>query len=190
MFYTLGIYSQENEEVVITQKPVDQEKLRDTIPVNSFDKLASAVSNLIHINIIKQEKAKRLEQLKTDLDRLSALKKGEYIRELENFVTTSTSMVGLTPPFTEEGEVILYLSAQVTSREQGIILFIDGQCVGVGSAKKGFYSAFPSEQFSAGFHTLTITATNGARWYTSTIDFSLKNKFVFELQRGKIGLTN
>jgi hypothetical protein len=175
---------------VAKQKSVDLEKLRNIVPVNSFDKLAQAVSNLIHMNITKQEKAKKVAQLKTDLDRLLAIKKGEYIRELENFVTTNTDMVGLTQPSIEDDMVIIYLSTQVASREQSMLLFVDGQCVGVGSGKKGFYSAFPLEKFGAGFHTLTITATNGARWFASTVDFSLKNQFIFKSNRGRIELTN
>ncbi|MDL2305479.1 hypothetical protein LJC72_09110 [Bacteroides sp. OttesenSCG-928-D19] len=166
----------------------EQAKLFAIVPVNSFNKLAPAVSNLITMKS-EEENKKKKATLETDIERLDVIKKS--IGDIENFIATSTADVGINMPVDAEHSFFYLPTNQGRKiREQGLLLFVDGQCVGVGSSNKGFYSAFPLRQYGSGFHTFTLATPTGEIKFTSTLDFSIKNKFVFEHKGDKIILTN
>ncbi|MDL2305480.1 hypothetical protein LJC72_09115 [Bacteroides sp. OttesenSCG-928-D19] len=172
VFYSLGLYSQE----------VGKES------VNSFNKLAPAVSDFIKMKSEREKKKKKMD-LSTDLARLKILDKNATL-ELENFIITNAATVNVIPEIPENNTAFCLAATREKLRNQGLILFIDGQCVGVGSTCKGFYSVSPIEEYEKGFHTLTLTTSDGVVKFTSIVDFSLRNIFMFNNKKNNIGLSN
>jgi hypothetical protein len=157
---------------------------------NSYQ-IAQNISNLISQELMEQEaKNKKPKEGKTDEERLRNLKR-QALTTVNQFITSSVTPVG-SAPADSINRVIIFCesSGRLTN---SLLCFVDGKCVGAGSYEKGIFTSFPKDQFESGFHTLSLRVYNGITYYecfNSKIDFSVKNKFLFELHRGGIRLTN
>ena len=188
----INIISTTTEQIYDNKEVIQVEELenKSIISVNSFDKLAPAVSSLVELKITEQEKPKKLLTLKTDLARLRAIKK-EAMTDIRKFISTSTSRVEGNLP-NEHRTVMFHLSynPEQQQSDNGLILFIDEKCVGVGTVNKGLYAAFPLDLYPSGFHTVTLTSETGVVIFNSSVDFSIKDKFNFQRSKKKILLSN
>lgn len=152
--------------------------------INSFEKLAPAVKNLISQRYVQQVGAKKANKKSlTDLEKMEELK-SEYQKEINQFIITSVSPVGKSP--TEEGVIFLVppqTEYPVTS-DYGLLFFVDGECLGTGTSAKGMFSQLAIDHFSSGIHTVIITTARGRVLFESSVDFSIKDKFFFSQNQG------
>ena len=76
----------------------------------------------------------------------------------------------------------------------GIITFLDGNCIGVGSYNKGLFTSLPQDEYSRDTHTLSLYSISARGVFTllfsSPINFSLKNYYLFEWNKNKIVMSN
>jgi hypothetical protein len=156
--------------------------------------IAQSVSNLISQELKEQEaKSKKPKGGETDEERLRNLKQ-KASATVNQFIISSLTSVGSSPEDSTTEVIIFNAGNSKPPREDlSLLCFVDGKCVGVGSSIKGIFTSFPKEQFGSGFHTLSLRgcAYGGyVELFSSKVDFSIKNNFLFDWKGGSIKLAN
>lgn len=188
---------------ILTTEEASGMKERDMfasiVPINSFGKISSAVSTLVGQLAQKQlnnkkdlvKKQKEIDNLeaeyvakKTDLDKWDYLESG-VLADINQFVITSVSPSGINMPLDQDA-IILYLPMllEKTEPDLAFYVFLDGDCVGVGSQIKGFYINMGSRDKESTFHDLRIYSSNvkthvKACVFDSTVSFAIKTNYNF-----------
>lgn len=161
---------------------------------NSYD-FSQSISELIENSTffqqikVKTEKRKTFETDEEGFLFLTVKNK----QEIANFILSIA--VSVNEPFVSDNEIAIFCkNTKEFVNDRSIIAFLDGICVGVGTAEKGLFSKLPKDKYGKGFHELKlyyITASNMVNLvFSSPVDFSLKNFYQFEWRKGKIIRSN
>ncbi|MCL2650270.1 MAG: hypothetical protein FWD60_04480 [Candidatus Azobacteroides sp.] len=183
--------TQQNPVAVDNQTATDSQSSSPSPQKNSYS-LVKAVSDLISHSMEDQQsklKQDKKKEYKTDLERLSDLTfvKQQEIANFINSITTNTNT-----PLLAENEIAIFCKNENVRTDQSIIAFLNGMCVGVGSFKKGLFSSLPKDKYSTGIQTLTLYSCGFrlVKVFSSPINFSLKNYYSFEYNKGEYILSN
>lgn len=183
-------------------QPVD----RDVRLVNSNDNISLAISDIISLSFHKQsegelaglkknkldEKKTELAALESDLERLSYLD-ASLLTEVYKFTSSSVYAVGSEMPASDSDVIMFLCSAPERLVNDALFVFLDGKCVGAGTADLGFYVAFPYASGDNGFHELKIMSCpeNGSvckEMFHSSVKFGVKKHYNFNgvVKSGKL----
>ena len=190
--------TREQQEKNVTNAASNEMKLtnvQNSVPMvqkSSYD-FAKSVSDLLTRYMDEQQSklkpGKRVKYV-TDQERLLDLAPNKRV-DIANFILSIATSVNT--PLVEENEIAIYCSSTQDFRTDGsIVAFLDGECVGVGSTEKGLFTNLPKEQYGRSrLRTLTFYTINPLNSnFNSPINFSLKNFYQFEWNRGKIIRSN
>lgn len=183
------------------------------VPVNSYGNISSAISSFIDQQATNQFEKERaiLESNKKNTHTLTEnyllaktdLKKSEFLNheslsELNRFVSVSTALVGTSLPQNADG-VVFFLPMNTQSKlkdenESVLLVFLDEQCIGVGTFFKGFYIKLAKDNSDNAFHQLKVYALSDNKKepivgiFDATIKFDIRDtyEFVPEVSKGKI----
>lgn len=141
----------------------------------------------------QESKNKKPKGGKTDEERLRYLKQKALIT-VNQFIISSVTSVGSVPN-DSVNKVIVFSegNSRPTRQDFPLLCFVDGKCVGAGSSAKGIFTSFPKDQFEFGFHTLSLGTFDDKEYlelFSSKIDFSIKNNFLFDWKGRIIKLAN
>ena len=167
---------------------------------NSSEAVAPATSELISVyydkyvmEVLQKTKEKHKEETRqnmmsvvSDYARLSALP-SEMISEINRFVVTSLADGGADKP-DAGGNVLFFVpSCPQTADLSLLYLFVQGQCVGVGSVKNGLVAILSYESCdpSAFYDAVVLACHDDSKAplrevFSSSIMFKLKREYVFE----------
>lgn len=170
---------------------------RDVRLVNSNDNISSAISDIISLSFRKQsegelaglkknkldEKKAELAGRESDLERLRYLD-APHLTEVYKFTSSSVYAVGNDVPVSDSDVIMFLGSAPVHLVNDALFVFLDGKCVGAGTADLGFYVAFPYAAGDKGFHELKIMLCpeNGSdckEVFHSSVMFGVKKHYRF-----------
>ena len=167
---------------------------------NSAGKMTEAVAGMIEkkfvaqvneeLNKLKSQKKKdalleMTSSITTPLQRWQYLSE-DAISELNSFILAITRTVGMRKPMAEINQFSFYLSSREdVDDETVLLLFMDGQCVGIGSDSKGFYSCLEKEGYASHISQLVIMAVREGNkekkeLFKSEISVDLRNDYEFE----------
>lgn len=194
-------------------KAVSQEPLssgnsvdRDVRLVNSNDNISSAISDIISLSFHKQseselsglkknkldEKKAELAGKESDLERLTYLD-ASLLTEVYKFTSSSVYAVGNEMPVSDSDVVMFLDSAPEHLVNDALFVFLDGKCIGAGTADLGFYVAFPYASDDKGFHELKVLLCpeNGSgckEVFHSSVMFGVKKHYHFNgvVKSGKL----
>ena len=167
-------------------------------PRNSAGIMTKAISDMIERKFsqqISEEKGKikkpkeqdyfekKISAITTLLEKLNYLN-NEAISDINKFILSSLSPSGNQAPSTDASSVSFFLPMNESYQDTIIYLFVDGQCVGIGSDLKGLYSKWEMKSFSSSFHQLVIIGSNAKtsfkkKLFESEVLFDVRNEFVF-----------
>ena len=142
------------------------------------------------LNKLKSQKKKdalleMTSSITTPLQRWQYLSE-DAISELNSFILAITRTVGMRKPMAEINQFSFYLSSREdVDDETVLLLFMDGQCVGIGSDSKGFYSCLEKEGYASHISQLVIMAVREGNkekkeLFKSEISVDLRNDYEFE----------
>ncbi|MDY6276863.1 MAG: hypothetical protein SPL35_00355 [Bacteroidales bacterium] len=195
----------ENESKTLENSSLENEKqieevlaqFSEIIPVNSAGLFSEKVRKFIQARFDEQVNEKlsklkkdkdiakfndNLSKYKTDLDKLKYLSE-KNTNELNEFVDASCSPVGT--KLNEDSGLIFYLPMRIlkTKNDYALYFFIDGQCYGVGTFKKGLYVNLEKTNFSDDFHKVEIIAAGNEsvrEVFNVNAHFDIRDKFIFK----------
>lgn len=166
---------------------------------NSGEAVAPAISELISVyydeyvaDVLQKTKEKNREETRrvmmsvaSDSGRLLALP-SEMLSEIGRFAATSLEDSGVNVP-DAGGNILFFIPSSSQTEDSSLLyLFIQGQCVGVGSAKNGLVSilSYDSCDPSAFYDAVVIAVDDGSKSavreiFSSSIMFKLKKEYVF-----------
>lgn len=171
---------------------------RDVKLVNSNENVSSAISELISLNFRKQSevelaglkknraegKKAELTTMNSDAMRLAYLEES-FLTEICKFTLASVYAVGDEMPVVEDCVVLFMGSSPTHLVNDAVFVFLDGKCVGAGTADLGFYVAFPFTSGDKGFHELKIMScpedgSDCKELFHSSVMFGVKKYYHFQ----------
>ncbi|MCL2597045.1 MAG: hypothetical protein FWD66_05180 [Paludibacter sp.] len=141
---------------------------------NSFG-IAASVAENINSSIKKQEPQK-YSTFKSDLERFDKLKDKN---EISKYILSITSPVAYITQ-ENEGQATIYVQ-RLKMQEAAMLLFIDGQCAGVGTRNKGLLTQLSKDNYN-GMHTLQwryIVKDKSVELANIPVNFSIKTNYIF-----------
>jgi hypothetical protein len=180
-----GKYVPSKEEIQEeeTKKTLEAEQRENEIALsapNSFV-MSNSVSDLILQIITKEDK--KHAQYKTDKERFDNLKDREQII---NYISSITTNVASFP--NENNDTAVFYCKRAAGNELGLLLFLDGNCIGIGTKNKGLLTKIPSSQFT-GIRTLSLW-NKDKELLSVPVDFSFKTYYPFKWDRNNITLAD
>ncbi|MCL2650271.1 MAG: hypothetical protein FWD60_04485 [Candidatus Azobacteroides sp.] len=169
-----------------------QEKSNYSLPPkNSYD-IVKSVSDLISQSIEEQQsklKPNKRKEYSTDFERLSALLP-EKQQEIGRYIISI--IIPVNDPRVEENDIAIFCKRTDVQKDQCTIAFLDGECVGVGTLKKGLFTNLPKNKYSLATLTFTLYSCDSRllNMFSSPINFSLKNYYQLEYNRMRYVLSN
>jgi len=147
-------------------------------PKNSYD-VVTSISDLISHTMKEYQttlKPEKIKEYKNDLEQLTDLPNKKQ-QEIATFILSITSSVNATS--IPENEIAIFCKSASSKTDQAVLAFLDGECVGVGTIKKGLFTNLPKEKYGQGIQTLTVYSCdfNFEKQFSSPINFSLKNYY-------------
>lgn len=177
---------------------------------NSSENIAPAVSELISIyydkyvaDVLHKTKEKNREEahrnltsVENDFGRFVALP-SEMLCEINRFVVTSLEGSEENVPDTG-GEILFFIpSSAQTSDSSLLFLFVQGQCVGVGSVRNGLVAvlSYASCDPSAFYDVVVLASEDVSKTavrevFSSSVMFKLKKEYVFGINWKKKMIDN
>ena len=171
----------------------------EIVPKNVAGKVTATITEMIERKVAQQveeersklKKQKDIDAFNTKIDALlSTFDKWNYLNinslnDLTKFILSSLSPAGDRVPKVEKGEIFFFLPMRGSVNVDSVFfLFLDGQCIGIGSDEKGFYSCWNADSFSSSFHKLVVMGVNPKtgfkkELFESEVHFDMRNDFVF-----------
>jgi hypothetical protein len=156
-----------------------QEAERNAPPAQNTYEMAQSVSELIRQSILKQE-TKKHSDYKTDLARYRQLKAKEK-EEISKYILSLASNAVKFEPVGDDQAA--FFCKQTKANELSLLLFLNEECIGIGSRSKGFFTAIPKEKYDNGISAFSVWGNGEAALFNTPVNFSYKTEYTFAWNR-------
>jgi hypothetical protein len=163
----------------------DADKQTASSPSSNSYLMVGSVSDLI-LQLLTAQEPKKHTQFKTDLDRYQQLKPVAKI-EIDAYIKTLSPSID-DDPETQTGE-ITFLCKPSKERDASLLLFLDNQCVGIGTRNKGLLAKLPQNEYPDGLHTYSLHNSSN-ELLSSPINFKFKQEYIFIWNRNTLTQSN
>jgi hypothetical protein len=171
------------EEQARLEREAELEAELNAAPAQNTYEMAKSVSELILQAIMEQEPFKYLEY-QTDLERYKHIKsKGK--EEIHKYIISlATNAIKFTPA---DKNQVTFFCKKVNDNELPLLLFLNEECIGIGTRSKGFFTTIPKDKYKDDSSTFSVWGGTGNNATFSTpVNFNYKTEYTFAWNRNAL----
>jgi hypothetical protein len=173
-----------------TKKAEAEEQMKraelNAAPAQNSYEMAKSVSDLILQSIAKQEPQKHVGY-KTDLERYKRLNSKEREDVHKYIISLATDAYKFTPM---DQDYVTFFCQKVNASERPLLLFLNEECIGIGTRSKGFFTAIPKDKYEESIITFSVWGSTGKeviRMSSTPVNFNYKTEYTFAWNRDVLG---